>query len=535
MPLDVELVERRKRESRKIFSRQVLGELDRIDKLQTDFRAFAAHFWHIVDPAPYEATWVTDAIADHLQAVVESKIRRLLINIFFRSAKTTFAGVLLPAWAWLQDPKETMLYLSHTSRRALSAAEHSRDLMKSAEFRAKFGNKFTITKDTAGLIENNHRGSRVTLSAKSAVTGEGGNLNFFDDPNDVMDVESPVERDKMNNRFDNLSTRSNNFALSRWIIIQQRTHPKDVSGHVDELGGLGFEKLIIPLEYQGKKYVTSLGALKDPRNTIGEIADERRFPIAEVASLHKQLGYRFSGQANQEPTTPEGNAIKIGWYKPYCQLVDLSKITVARLAYDIGFSPASSADWTWGALKIAQESPCPFCRATVHTLWQHFGKWDNADRRKNIGAFGLQVRRLMEELLPNVEWLLTEEAGIGGSVSVVEEDIRLLQSIGLPAESVEAKKQAKPVRAIAYLSSCQSGFTKFYAGNQFADYGMSNGTELWIKPFFEEVTPLIYSDDGLEFKGGKDDPIDGEVMAHDGITAPPTNWSLYSPVLNSNA
>ncbi len=117
---------------------EVSERIERKELCQNNFRAFSAEFWDVIDPAPYEATWITDAIADHLQAVVRSEIRRLLINVFFRSAKTTFGGVLLQPWAWIQDPKETMIYLSHTSRRALSASDHSRDLMKSKKFQSIF-------------------------------------------------------------------------------------------------------------------------------------------------------------------------------------------------------------------------------------------------------------------------------------------------------------------------------------------------------------------------------------------------------------
>jgi hypothetical protein len=59
--------------------------------------------------------------------------------------------------------------------------------------------------------------------------------------------------------------------------------------------------------------------------------------------------------------------------------------------------------------------------------------------------------------------------------------------------------------------------TKFYAGGQFEQYGFSDGIKEWINPFLNAATQLHYSDDGLEFKGGKDDMVDAEVMAHDGL------------------
>jgi hypothetical protein len=495
-----------------------------IEGAQTNLRLFTKSLWSVRESTPFQDNWVIGALCEHLTACYERQIRRLIINIFPRSLKSSLASVFFPAWVWGQKPGERLLTIANAQDLALSFALHSRQLIASPEYQSLFGNKFQILSEQSakGNYENNMLGVRRSIGTGGQITGFGGN-RIFDDPNDVIQVESPAERVRINNWFDNSVTRSDDFLTDFYIIIQQRTHPKDLTGHIDELG-LPYEKLVIPLEYKGKNYVTSLG-LCDPRTKQDEVAIPERFPPDTIAEFKKSLGYRFSGQANQDPGVPEGDAVKRIWYEPYVHLFNPEDIVSVRLAYDVAFTDSEDGDWTWGSLK-AKRKNAPKDEWINLTLWQHFGHWDNARRRKEIGQYGLQVAQMMKVLFPNVKWKLTLEAGIGGATEVVKEDIKHLQGLGLPAETVTPAKQAKPVRAIAYLSSCQGGFTKFYAGVQLMDFGMSDGTNKWIKPFLDIVSLLKYSDDGLEFKGGKDDPIDGEVMAHDGVTKP-ENWNTY--------
>lgn len=473
-------------------------------------RDYVKEFWNVRETVPFQNNWVIGALCEHLTACHERQIRRLIINIYFRSGKSNITSCFFPSWVWTKNPGERFLFLSYAQALALRDAEHTRDLIKHNLYQSHYGDKFKLTKDSASYFENDKSGSRISIGSGSQQTGFGANIKVFDDPNDVNSVESPVDRESMNNRFDNLSTRSDNFAEDVWILIQQRTHPKDVTGHIEELGGMNFEKLVIPLEYDGKKYFTSLGVC-DPRTVVGEVADPKRFPPQAIIDLKMSLSYRYSGQAQQIPVSPSGSAIKRAWYEPYIYSLDLSEVVTVRLAYDIGFSDSPDGDWTWGSLKAKMKD------GSRITLWQHFGKWENKLRREHIAQIGLQTKNMMEELMPNVKWWLTEEAGVGAGVAVIREDINYLIGKNLPARAMEIKKQAKAVRAVGYRGACENHMTKFYAGAQFEKYGFINGTKHWIIPFLDLATQLQYSDDGLDFINGKDDMVDAEVMAHDGL------------------
>jgi hypothetical protein len=67
------------------------------------FRDFIRQFWGVVEPArPLISSWHVDAIADHLQAISEERIKNLLINVPPGHGKSLIVNVLFPAWQWIR-------------------------------------------------------------------------------------------------------------------------------------------------------------------------------------------------------------------------------------------------------------------------------------------------------------------------------------------------------------------------------------------------------------------------------------------------
>ena len=57
-------------------------------RLEGSLIEFVEEAWPFIDAAPYQPNWAIDALCEHLQAVTEGRISRLLINFPPRSAKT---------------------------------------------------------------------------------------------------------------------------------------------------------------------------------------------------------------------------------------------------------------------------------------------------------------------------------------------------------------------------------------------------------------------------------------------------------------
>jgi predicted phage terminase large subunit-like protein len=97
------------------------------------------------------------------------------------------------------------------------------------------------------------------------------------------------------------------------VIVMQRCHQRDLSGHLLEKGN--FEHLCLPAEYEGPGRTTSIG-FSDPRTEIGELLWAERFGPTEIANLKVSLGsYAAAGQLQQRPSPAGGGIIKRRWFR----------------------------------------------------------------------------------------------------------------------------------------------------------------------------------------------------------------------------
>jgi hypothetical protein len=75
--------------------------LEETERLEANFTGFVEDAWPSIDSTPFMRNWAVDGICEHLQAVTEGHIKRLLINIPFRSGKSAVTtSVCWPAWTW---------------------------------------------------------------------------------------------------------------------------------------------------------------------------------------------------------------------------------------------------------------------------------------------------------------------------------------------------------------------------------------------------------------------------------------------------
>ena len=110
-----------------------------------------------------------------------------------------------------------------------------------------------------------------------------------------------------------MSTRVNDPRSAAKVVVMQRCHQRDLSGHLLEQGG--WEHLCLPAEYEGPGRVTSIG-FSDPRTEPGELLWAERFGPEELESLKRSLGsYAAAGQLQQRPSPSGGGLIKRHWFR----------------------------------------------------------------------------------------------------------------------------------------------------------------------------------------------------------------------------
>ena len=91
-------------------------------RLEGSLIEFVEEAWPYIDAAPYQPNWAIDALCEHLQAVTEGRISRLLINFPPRCGKTIITSVCWIAWTWARRERT---FRSGPQVRFLRAAIHT--------------------------------------------------------------------------------------------------------------------------------------------------------------------------------------------------------------------------------------------------------------------------------------------------------------------------------------------------------------------------------------------------------------------------
>ena len=100
--------------------REAAEELERVNRDAEAIRArcrtlagFVREAWHVLEPnTTYVHNWHIDAICEHLEAVTDGRINRLLITVPPGSMKSLLVSVFWQAWEWGPAGKPFLRYLS---------------------------------------------------------------------------------------------------------------------------------------------------------------------------------------------------------------------------------------------------------------------------------------------------------------------------------------------------------------------------------------------------------------------------------------
>ena len=310
---------------------------------------FVKQSWHVVEPGiPFIPSWHIEAICEHLEAVSAGDLTRLLINIPPRHSKSTIVSVMWPMWEWLTTPEQKFLCASYAGNLAIRDNLKSRRLVQSPWYQERWGHLFKLSGDQNAKqrFENDKTGYRIATSPGGMATGEGGSRLILDDPHGAQDAQSDAMRESTLEWFDMVwSTRLNNPKTDSMVVVMQRLHELDVSGHILE-DIKGWEHICIPAEYDGKKRHTSLGAY-DPRKKVGELICPERFGDKEITALKQLLGvYGTAGQLQQQPSPAEGGILKTKFFELWPCDKDLPPFEYIIQSYDCAFTEKTSGDPT---------------------------------------------------------------------------------------------------------------------------------------------------------------------------------------------
>jgi predicted phage terminase large subunit-like protein len=330
--------------------------------------AFTIDAWPLVEPAtPFVSNWHIEAIAEHLEAATRGELRRLVINIPPRHMKSLQVAVFWPAWVWLSHPERRFLYASYAEKLSISHSVICRRLIQSRGGSAPATAESTVMQEIGyrGLLEllmgaeawqladdqnlkerfhNTRTGFRLATSVGGSVTGEGGDVCVLDDPHKPDEVESDTVRQSVLDWYDQVwSTRLNDAASGVQLIIMQRLHERDLTGHVLERGG--FEHLCLPAEYEpSHPFVWP----DDPRSEPGQVL-WRKWGPPWLEEKRVELGsYGYAGQYQQRPAPEEGGILRRPWWRYYDPNRPLPHFQRLVQSWDMAFTDTDGSDYVVG-------------------------------------------------------------------------------------------------------------------------------------------------------------------------------------------
>lgn len=298
--------------------------MDKLNRIiaEKSLAEFVKQLWPYIDPHPYVHGWHIDCICEHMEAVINGDIKRILINIPPRHMKSISISVGLCPWAWIRKPALQFLYSSYAASLSQRDSVKSRRVIDSAMYQSRWGKKFSLSSDqnTKNRFDNLSGGYRISTSVDGMTTGEGGDIIVIDDPNNVREAESDTTRNATNDWFDEvMQSRFNDPKTGALVVIQQRTHSLDLSGHIlKKYGTDEYYHLILPAEYEPKTKSISFGGWVDPRTEEGELLWPNRFGKPEIDRLKAALGaYASAGQLQQRPSPRDGGLIPLNMFQRY--------------------------------------------------------------------------------------------------------------------------------------------------------------------------------------------------------------------------
>lgn len=412
--------------------KEQLRILDKYDA-EDSLASFIKQGWKYIDPQPYVHGWHLDAICEHLMAVSAGEIKRLLINIPPRSSKSSVCSVGWPAWTWIQQrrnvltgPEVQFMSVSYAATLSERDSTKMRRLIDSEWYQDHWGDRFSFAPDQNAKrkFENTAGGYRLATSLTGTQTGDGGIVVLIDDPMSAGDANSDVERANVLRWWtETLPTRLNDAKNGAIVVIMQRLHQEDLSGHIIENDTNGdWCHLNLPMRYDSGSHCSTFIGWEDPRTFDGELLCPGRYGEKEVRDLERDLGsYASAAQLQQMPAPKGGGIIKReNWqlYPPADWEVDDDKpLTFPKFEYIL-----ASVDTAY-----TEKQENDFSACTVWGVWRDKG---NLPRLMLVEAWNerLEFNALKDKIIDTakrrkIDCLLIE--GKASGLSVYQEVKRL--------------------------------------------------------------------------------------------------------------
>ena len=185
----------------------------------------------------YTPGWVHNDICRRLEKflkdVEDKKSPRLMLNVPPRHGKSAIASDYFPSWALGHHPDWDIITTSFALELASDFSKNVRERIKSNRtYQAIFPNtKLAFGSEAVTAWRTTAGGNYVAAGAGGPILGKGAHIFIIDDPHkNDEEANSPTMREKIH-RWYSSTAASRLHPGGGMLIIQQRWHDDDLTGH----------------------------------------------------------------------------------------------------------------------------------------------------------------------------------------------------------------------------------------------------------------------------------------------------------------
>ena len=320
-------------------------------------KVFVHRAWPILEPVtPLQWNWHLDLLCDYLTAVARGQIRRLIINVPPRSMKSLLCTVFYPVWRWCTEPQRRFMFVSYSEELSSDHSVFRRNVLSSQRYRSGCGRLVRFAKDQnlKTQYENTRRGVMFSTSINGSATGKGCDELIVDDPMNAKKAFSDQERENTNRNFDaTFRSRLNDPSKGVIIVIMQRLHDEDLTGHLLRREPKAWTHLKLPAEFErDESWAFPVSACAPKQVKAGDLLWESRFTREVLDDLKTALGsWSYAGQYQQNPAPLQGGVIQREWIQYYRELPSAASMRWVQ-SWDCSFKDTKESDYVVGQVWV---------------------------------------------------------------------------------------------------------------------------------------------------------------------------------------
>lgn len=280
-------------------------------------------------------------VAEHLEAVADGEIRRLMIFAPPRHGKTQLASINFPAW-WLgKNPNKKIIHASYNDSFSKELGEHIRDIVRNPVFQASFPDvQLKYGSESKSHWKTINEGQYLAVGRGGQATGYGAHLLILDDLiKNYEEAYSETIKQSIYNWYNTTlySRLEQNAAI---VFINTRWTYDDLPGRL--------------LEEEPEKWtVLSFPALFEEDTYYGEYEFKEgttlwpeAYPLDDILDKKQREGDHFYALYQQDPLKGKGNLIQKDWWIPVPKQQLPMKYDIKQQFWDTGYKDKKDSSYS---------------------------------------------------------------------------------------------------------------------------------------------------------------------------------------------